>query len=158
MTTLIMDCFGLAPFRLELIRAYFAKRDSDVRIISSDWDHFKKQRRTSASKEVIYLPTLPYHKNISVRRMISHWLFARSAFAYAEKAHADVVYTHVPPNSMAHFARRYKEKHPETKMYLGLIDLWPESMPTGALKEHFPFTLWRSMRDKALAAAYGGAL
>ena len=153
MPTLIMDCFGLAPFRLELIRQYFAGRDSDVQIVSSNWDHFKKQRRVSNSPHLVYLPTLPYYKNISVRRMVSHWLFARSAFAYAEKLRADTIYTHVPPNSMAHFARRYKEKHPETKMYLGLIDLWPESMPIGAAKKYFPFTLWRAMRDKALAAA-----
>ena len=153
MTTLIMDCFGLAPVRLKLMYEFFSQRDDRVQIVSSDWDHFKKKRRASDSPHVVYLPTLPYYKNISVRRLVSHWLFARSAFAYAEKLTAETIYTHVPPNAMAHFARRYKERHPRSKMYLGLIDLWPESMPVGPMKNRFPFTLWRAMRDMALAAA-----
>ena len=95
-----MDCFGLAPFRLKLLYEYFAPKDKCVQVVSSDWDHLKKQRRISDAPYLVYLPTLPYYKNISVRRMVSHWLFARSAFAYAEKLRADTIYTHVPPNSI----------------------------------------------------------
>ena len=93
MTTLIMDCFGLAPVRLKLMYEFFSQRDDRVQIISSDWDHFKKKQRASDLPHVVYLPTLPYYKNISVRRLVSHWLFARSAFFFFNDPATTEIYT-----------------------------------------------------------------
>ena len=153
MKTLIMDCFGLSPFRTELLRSYFAGRGDEVLAVTSDWDHYKKQRRTSVPPGTVCLPALSYRRNISLRRAASHYFFARDAFAYAEKVHADAVYTHVPPNSMAYFAALYKKRHPAARLYLSLIDMWPETMPGLAARNSFPFTLWRRLRDSAFPAA-----
>ena len=47
------------------------------------------------------------------------------------------------------------EKQPEGdgRIVLDIVDLWPESLPIGKIKERFPFTLWRDRRDRSLPLA-----
>ena len=138
--------------RAELIRERFAK-NCEVTVFSTDFLHIKKQKRESGRPDFIHLPTRPYKKNISVGRMYSHYKFAKNAFREAEKYSPDILYVMVPANSNAYFAVKYREKHPNVKLVLDLIDLWPESFPLKKL-EWFPaFKWWRNMRDRSLAAA-----
>ncbi len=48
---------------------------------------------------------------------------------------------------------KIKSKYPRVKLIYDLIDLWPETMPVGKVKEFFPFTYWRDLRDKYIRTA-----
>ena len=70
-----------------------------------------------------------------------------------EKIKPDLLYTLVPPNSLARSAAKYIQKHKEVKLIFDLIDLWPESMPIGKIKKIPLFAFWKEMRDKSLRFA-----
>ena len=90
---------------------------------------------------------------MSVARLSSHYKYAGDAFKIVEEIKPDLLYTFVPPNSLAKFAANYKQRHKEVKLIFDLIDLWPETMPIGRAKKIPPFTFWGAMRDKSLKYA-----
>ena len=49
----------------------------------------------------MYIDTVPYRKNLSVRRLYSQYDFARKAEKILEKEQADMVYMILPANSLA---------------------------------------------------------
>lgn len=53
----------------------------------------------------------------------------------------DLLYSFVPPSSLAKVTGKYKRKNKEVKLILDLIDLWPETMPIGKSKNFPPFIL-----------------
>jgi len=59
----------------------------------------------------------------------------------------------LPPNSLTKFAAKYKNKNKNVRLVFDLIDLWPETMPVGKVKNLPPFTFWKSLRDKYLQYA-----
>jgi len=147
----IVSCFS--GQRNEMIYDWCKARGMDAALISSDFDHITKRKITDKNAEFIYIKTQPYYKNMSLQRILSHRAFARDAFDYIETLAPNLIYVSVPPNFMAHYAAKYKRKHPQTKIYFDLIDLWPESFPVGNIKNYPPFTFWRRLRDANLNIA-----
>ena len=70
-----------------------------------------------------------------------------------EKIQPDVLYVLFPPNSLAYVSGKYKEAHPNTKLILDVIDLWPETFPVKYIKRYFPFSLWKNIRNTSLKIA-----
>ena len=58
----------------------------------------------------MYIDTVPYRKNLSVRRLYSQYDFARKAEKILEKEQADMVYMILPANSLAVAGDRLKRK------------------------------------------------
>jgi hypothetical protein len=129
-----------------------AEQGAEVFVIGSDWDHIKKNKRFAAEDNLVYIPTLPYYKNISLSRIRSHIEFSKDAFQLIKDRECDLLYLVIPPNSQSQIAKKYKEKHPNTKIVMDVIDLWPESFPS-LYSEKFPFTLWAAERNKNLKYA-----
>lgn len=138
--------------RAARLREFFLPR-YEVAVLSTDFLHVKKIRREQGREGFRHLPTKPYRKNISAGRLLSHYDFARRAFAEVEREKPDILYVMLPANSLAHFARLYKKKHPEVFLALDVIDLWPESFPLAKFEKTPPFRAWRKMRDRALPQA-----
>jgi hypothetical protein len=153
MKVVIVNCFDTYEDRVDLVHEFFKEQGYDVTVIQSDFRHFKKVHREEPKDGFIFVKSKPYFKNLSVSRLWSHYKYASDAFKIVEETKPDLLYTFVPPNSLAKFAASYKRKHIEVKLILDLIDLWPETMPIGKAKKFPLFAFWGAMRDKSLKYA-----
>lgn len=149
----IVNCFDTYEHRVDLVHEFFKDQGYDVTVIQSDFRHFKKVHREKPKEDFIFVKSKPYYKNLSIPRLSSHYKYADDAFKIVEELKPDLLYTFVPPNSLAKFAAKYKEKHKKVELILDLIDLWPETMPIGDVKKFPPFKYWGAMRDKSLKYA-----
>lgn len=136
--------------RIDLLKEGYEKQGYVTEILLTDFIHSSKTYAKEAKDGYILVKTKPYKKNISVQRMYSHHCFAQDIFHQLEKMNVDLLHVMIPANSLTRVARKYKEKHPEVKLYLDIIDLWPETMPINHFKTTYPFRKWRDLRDKNL--------
>ncbi|WP_346878681.1 hypothetical protein [Clostridium sp. UBA7791] len=150
MKAVIVNCFDTYEERADLVHEFFKEQGYNVTVIQSGFRHFKKTHREEPKEGFIFVNSKPYYKNLSVARLISHYKYSSDAFKIVEEIKPDLLYTFVPPNSLAKFAADYKQKHKEVKLIFDLIDLWPETMPIGKVKKFSPFTFWGAMRDKSI--------
>jgi glycosyltransferase involved in cell wall biosynthesis len=153
MKAVIVNCFDTYEDRVDLVHEFFKGQGYDVTVIHSDFRHFKKVHRKGEKEDFVFVKSNPYYKNLSVARLSSHYKYAGDAFKIVEDINPDLLYVFVPPNSLAKFAAKYKQKHKKVKLIFDLIDLWPETMPIGKAKSFPPFTLWGAIRDKSLKYA-----
>lgn len=153
MKAVIVNCFDTYEDRVNLVHEFLKCKGYDTTVIQSDFRHFKKIHRTDQKEDFVFVNSKPYYKNLSVARLSSHYKFAQDAFKIVENIKPDLLYVFIPPNSLAKFAHKYKQKNKDIKLIFDLIDLWPETMPIGKAKMFPPFTLWSSMRDKSLKCA-----
>lgn len=148
-----MNCFDTYEDRVDLIHDYFKKKNHDVTVVQSNYRHFKKVKRAEDKNGFIFIDTDPYMKNLSFNRMKSHYYFAKNAFNIVDEIKPDLLYVLIPPNSLTKFAGDYKKRNKNVKLIFDLIDLWPETMPIGNIKNVFPFNLWGSIRNENLKYA-----
>lgn len=149
----IVNGFDTYEDRVDLIHNFFKNKNHDVTVIQSNFRHFKKIKRTKSKSGFILVDTDPYIKNLSVKRMKSHYKFAKDAFKIVGEIKPDLLYVLIPPNSLTKFAGKYKKKNNNVKLIFDLIDLWPETMPIGQIKKIFPFNAWGSLRNDSLKYA-----
>lgn len=153
MKAVIVNCFDTYEDRVDLVHQFFKEQGYEVTVIQSDFRHFKKVHREEPKQGFIFVKSKPYYKNLSVARLTSHYNYAGDAFKIVEEIKPDLLYTFIPPNSLAKYASTYKQKHKNVKLILDLIDLWPETMPIGKAKMFPPFTFWGAIRDESLKYA-----
>lgn len=149
----IINCFDTYEHRVDLLHDYFKATGANVRIITSDYRHFEKCKRTDSKEDFEFIEAIPYKKNMSVDRLRSHSVLSKTIFKKIENETYDLLWVLVPPNSFVKDAAKYKALHKETKLIFDLIDLWPETMPISKFKSFPPFTFWKNIRDKYLDAA-----
>lgn len=149
----IVNCFDTYEHRVELLKQYFTACGNRVQVITSDWRHFHKSVRTECPDGYEMIHAKPYTKNLSVQRLLSHHDFAKDAIERVEELDPVLLWVLVPPNSLAKRAAAYKKKHPDTKLVLDLIDMWPETMPVSRFKTLPPFSFWRKLRDDYVGQA-----
>lgn len=138
--------------RSEKIADFFTNQGHQVSMIESDFIHREKIKGRPAAAGHIYISTIPYYKNLSFRRLYSHYNFAKKTYKHLESVKADAIYVLVPANSLAYFMKKYKKNH-KVKLIIDIIDLWPESLPMGRIKKLWPMRCWRDLRNKSLDAA-----
>lgn len=148
----IISCFDWYEKRLEPIKKILDS-EYEVTILTSDFGHISKKKIENKYDECEYISVPSYKKNISVKRIVSHFVFGvKSAFRLNRIA-PDMIYLLLPPNNIAMYCVAYKRKHPECKFYVDIIDLWPESMPLEKVKNFFLVKKWREWREKSIASA-----
>jgi glycosyltransferase involved in cell wall biosynthesis len=135
--------------RYGLLAQALVKAGHQVVWWSSDWNHLEKARRevlkcepaslgatpSQGSSKVLKLgmqirliKTLPYFKNIGLRRLISHWLYARSWARECAREHQkpDLIICSAPPLStgwvMRSLCRRWG-----CAGVIDVMDVWPET-------------------------------
>lgn len=149
----IVSCFETLEHRVNLLKRYFESKGRSVRVITSDWEHFHKRTRTQCPEDYELIHVHPYHKNLSVDRLTSHYDFARKVYKRLEELRPKLVWALVPPNALAKFTAKYKMAHPDVKLVMDLIDMWPETMPISRFKTLPPFAIWRKLRDDHVGKA-----
>ena len=123
----------------------------DVKVVSSDFDHQKKERYKDGRKNLIQIPMIQYSKNLSARRIISLIDFSYRAVRLATQMHPDLIYVSGPPNTQYKVFADYKKKHPEIVLLAEVGDVWPESLPLqGKIKKvlYIPMKIWGNLRNR----------
>jgi len=146
MKVIIATCFESNEERAGFILDACKSRGYKAEVLTSDFSHIRKEKRNSFPEGFEAIATQPYNKNLSLARMISHAKFAKSLFAYIEKKDADLIWLMAPANSLIKEAKTYKRKHPEKKLIIDIIDMWPESLPLNISKDLLPFKMWKDIR------------
>lgn len=115
-----------------------------VEVVTSTFRHAtKKQRHHDALNEALdysitMIPEPGYVANLSLRRLLSHWTFARRVVRYLRTSlQADVIYCSVPPLDLGNEIGKYARKH-SIPLVLDVRDLWPEGFRM-ALKDGLLF-------------------
>ena len=149
-TVCIINCFDTYEHRVDLLHEYFKSMGANVKVITSNYKHFEKCKRTDLKEDFEFVEAIPYTKNMSVDRLKSHSVLSKTIFRKIEHENFDLLWVLVPPNSFVKAAANYKASHSETKLIFDLIDLWPETLPISKFKSLPPFTFWKNLRDKYL--------
>lgn len=137
--------------RIKYIEKYLKSLGyANITVLSSDWDHRTKQPYSihRDNLELINVPT--YRRNLSIKRIISHYYFARGAYSRVKEIKPDFIYVSVPPNFLVKFIAKYKQKYPKTHVVCEVGDLWPETLPIkGGLKKVLTpiLSTWSFLRD-----------
>lgn len=156
-TAYLISCSNHYGHRLNMIDEHLRSCGYGTTFITSDFDHTSKKGFTCDVPGCIQIHARPYQKNLSADRILSHYEFARDVFIYLEKLpqQPDVVVALLPPNFLAHYAAKYKKKHPDVKLIFDIFDMWPETFPYGKLKKLLApaFGVWAWIRDHSLHAA-----
>lgn len=123
------------------------------KIVCSDFSHHKKEKVNNNSGNCIVISTKEYKKNISIKRVISHYCFAKDVYRYIRCNDIDLVYIMVPPNILGYLVTKICRKK-GIKLIVDVVDLWPESLPikTGLKKvfEIFTFNIWGRLREYSI--------
>lgn len=155
MKVLVVNCFDTYNDRIDLVKKYFSLKNYKVSAINSDFQHINKRKVTETEKKKgeIYIKVLPYLKNISINRLISHIIFGYKAYKKIKEESPEILYVVMPPNILGYFASKYVKKNKNAVLILDVIDLWPETMPMKK-KRYLPVNyLWRKIRDLSLKSA-----
>ena len=143
-----ISCFDYYEIRMKSIMKFFKENGYETYYLTSDFQHYSKQRFKSEYSESIQLHVPSYRRNLSVRRMLSHFIFSMKVYQQIKTIEPDIIYCECPPNSLVHQVIRYKKKH-NTRVIFDMFDLWPEGIPYEKFKVllELPFKIWRNLRD-----------
>ena len=150
MKVVVINCFpSVENNRVIPILEFYEKRNDNVVLLTSDFNHYNKKKYIMNRENIVQLNVLPYKKNMSIARIISHFIFSFKVYKYVLREEPSIIYAKIPPNTLLCFLSRAKLK--KKFVLIGdVYDLWPESMPS-LRKEKFPFSLvsllWKKIRD-----------
>ena len=151
----LLSCSDHYNHRLYVIDGYLKSQGYETVYYTGDFDHSSKKVFHCSVPGCRQIHVRPYRKNLSLARILSHRDFARLVFQELEQDPPDVVVAQLPPNYLAHYGARFKRRHPDTKLIFEIFDMWPETFPSGSVKQllALPFSIWAGLRDKNLPAA-----
>lgn len=119
-------------------------------VISSDWNHRTKQPYKSDRPNLELIHVKSYKRNLSLDRIISHFLFARRVYLRLKEIRPEFIYASVPPNFIIRYIAKYKLLFPKTQVICEVGDLWPETLPIDGWKKNLAFPIlkiWSYLRD-----------
>lgn len=148
----VVTCYESNEERVSFVCDACKTRGYDVRVITSDFSHIRKEKRNNVNDAYYALDTKPYDKNLSLKRIRSHRKFAKDAFSLIKKHKPDLIWLMAPANSLIKEANDYKRNN-NVKLIIDIIDMWPESLPFGFNKHLFPFSIWRNIRKNNINCA-----
>lgn len=106
--------------------------EGEKTVFTADFYHGKKryyydEEKTGNLQKLLHVPA--YKKNLSIKRIWSHIVFARqlkqSLKSLPEKP--DVIYCAMPTSTSAFVCAKYCKKN-DVKFIIDVIDLWPDSL------------------------------
>lgn len=153
MKTAIITCFESNEQRMSFVYDVFVKLGHEVIAYTTDFSHIKKAYRNNVPEIYRTIHTKSYAKNMSVSRILSHMNFSKEVFKRVEADEVDLIWLMAPANSLIKEANRFRKKHPNVKLILDIIDMWPESLPVKINKNILPFRIWKNIRQKNLVCA-----
>lgn len=132
----------------------YKKQNKSVLYLTSDFHHINKKQYVFDMEGCKQVHVMPYYKNISVSRLLSHGEFSFKAYFYLKQHRPDIVYTEIPNNSLAMSTAWYKKKY-GCHLIFDIFDMWPEALPvkTGNPVIKFALSVWGAFRNKNLKYA-----
>ncbi len=164
---------GFRAQRYWLMAEAFRKVGHEVTLWTSDFNHTTKRKRLAKVTaegqgfKVRFIPTIPYYKNVSIRRIFSHIFYAINWYRTATKLlkplePPELLILSTPPICTGLVALYFKKRY-GTKVVLDIMDLWPETFERVAPKWGLKPMKWLAdfIRAKAdlvtsVAKAYPG--
>ncbi|WP_313893774.1 glycosyltransferase family 4 protein [Psychrobacillus sp.] len=129
---------------------------NDVRFVTSSFSHVTKSTKNIENQDITLIDEPGYHKNASVRRVFSHFLYALRSYKYLKKNvdKGDILIVAIPSNTLAMLLAILKKRKNFTYI-VDIHDTWPESLfPILNTLIRFLslpfFFLWREMRHIAV--------
>jgi glycosyltransferase involved in cell wall biosynthesis len=110
----------------------FASAGHKVTLWTQDWSHAKKARRkvsdSNAAFRLRYVHVPGYGSNICLKRIISHWKFAKNWRREAEQAvdKPQLIVVSSPPLFIGREVQKFSRKH-GSKYLVDIMDAWPET-------------------------------
>lgn len=106
----------------------------NIEIITSNFEHITKQHRNVEGNISLYnnykltmINEPGYKKNISVKRIYSHFILGKNLNKYLKnRKKPDVIYCAVPSLDLAYEAAKYAKRN-NIKFIVDIQDLWPEA-------------------------------
>lgn len=153
MKAVLVSCFDYYENRIKFIENYLLKKGFEITIICSDFDHIEKTKKKYRQANYTMVDTIPYYKNLSLKRIYSHYNFTKKVLEKVEQLKPDLLWVMIPPNYLTKELGNYRKKA-NTLLIYDLIDMWPETIP---IKEStlykIPFQFWKNLRDNFLNKA-----
>ena len=140
--------------RFTYLASILDKEKCDVELITSSFRHgTKKQRNKDEKYDVDYKITLidepGYSKNVSLKRIYSHKVFAKNVEKYLNNIEKpDVLYTAVPSLDVALVVSKYAKKN-NVDFTIDIQDLWPEAFKMVLKNKLLASILFKPMETKA---------
>lgn len=152
---IVISCSDHYEHRMKYWDASLRGLGFETTYVTTDFLHVEKKTYVCPVEGCVQLHVMPYRKNLSVQRILSHRMFAKKVYRYLEEVRPQVVVSLLPPNFLVKYLAKYKKRHPEVKLILDIFDLWPETFPSSKAKKLLApvFRVWANLRDKHLGAA-----
>lgn len=150
MKCVCISCFDHHPTRFEYITDFFRKNGYKTYYIITDYLHFEKRYQKTKHEDTIHIHIPGYKKNMSLKRLHSHAVFAKKIYKELERIKPDIIYCMFPPNSLVKTCAKYKNRNKHIGLIFDCYDCWPESMTKGSIILQIPFKVWRGLRDNYL--------
>jgi glycosyltransferase involved in cell wall biosynthesis len=138
--------------RVQMASDFFVRRGYQVCLILSDFIHREKRKGHPAIENAVLIDTIPYNRNLSLKRLYSHYDFSKKVYAYLSHEDFDIIYVMVPANSLAKYMALHKREY-HKGLIIDILDLWPESLPFNFAKKIWPFSAWMKLRNDNLKYA-----
>ena len=154
-TCVFISCFDHYSTRIEVVSKYFLKKKYDIKYYYADFDHFTKKYKDTRYKYGTKIKVQPYKKNLSLKRLFSHYLFTVKVMKIVNKIKPDFIYCIVPPNYLVKKLSKYKKMAPNVRLVFDIYDLWPESLPVYDKKKFARKLLffWKYLRSSSISGA-----
>lgn len=154
-SVVIISCFNWYEARLKCVKDIFEQKGYTVKCYMSDFDHMNKQTISNRIVDCDYVKTLPYTRNLSINRIVSHFFFAKKMTKVLFDENPDCIYALVPPNMASWVCAKYKCKNKKCKLIFDILDLWPETMIIGKgnIFYSIPFKFWKYLRNSSIVRA-----
>lgn len=149
----LVSCFNYYEIRLKFVESYLRQNGFETTYITSNFDHIAKRSFKIRREFTVQVHAKPYRKNLSISRMLSHYLWSRNVIKKIKRISPELLFVMLPPNSLARLLVRYSRRS-GTKLVFDIYDLWPETYPLSKSRIiSIPFYFWKRMRDKYLSSA-----
>lgn len=134
--------------RVDSLKDFFESNGAKVKVITSDFSHYKKRKIIDHKNNYVYIHTIPYKRNISFKRIISHVYLAKKIKKYIDEEQWDLIWVLTPPNVLLYEITKSKKY----KVIGDIEDLWPESLPIPkAFLKLAPVKKWQDLRNQGIA-------
>lgn len=143
--------------RIKYIEQSLEKQGYKVLCVTADFNHRTKTVYSNPGKDNLCLLHVPsYQKNLSLRRMWSHFIFARQLYTFCQEQKPNLIYAVTPPNFIFKYLSLYKKYHTHTTLIYEIKDMWPESLPIANWIKKLaciPMAIWSYIRNRYVVAA-----
>lgn len=138
--------------RTKYIEHILKEEGYEVTVLSADFDHRYKKKYAKNRDGLVRLSVPEYKKNISFKRIYSHYIFSVKVKRFLKKNKFDLIYAIIPPNLILSKLKYIADNEDLIKI-CEVGDMWPESLPISDKVKKFiylPLAYWKLLRDRNL--------